>query len=297
MTDLDLNPENLFPPKPGGMVDTVRRQWAAEQEQLGALAAAPEPVKPVKLAVPVSDHGAELARARTFSIATGNGNPIAELLGQDRDRRNAVIMTLDEPIVISFSQQAADDPRNPQAGNTSLQEIHPANPGATTPLVYVLPYAASIVSASFTYTASATVATRYVDFQILDASGNVVAQVQANSGTPASEYVAPFLSANSYVSQATQYNSYAPLPVTGVLPAGYQIQITAAGGMSTGDTITGIRFLLQPAATPGTSANGFVLPVNVPITVNYQGVIYAVATSASASRVSVMAFSYAEDAA
>lgn len=156
------NPLDLFPPKPGGMVDTVRRQAAAEEKQLSALAEAPEPALPVKMAVPVSDHAAELARARTFSISTGGGNPIVELLGQDKDRRNAVIMTLDEPVVISFSQQAAEDPRN---------------------------------------------------------------------------------------------------------------AVNAAG----------------------TSANGFVLPVNVPVPVNCQGVIYCTATSSTPTRVSVMAFSYAEE--
>ena len=62
--------------------------------------------------VPVDRPGAELARARTFSVSTTGGNPIVELLGRDDNRRNAVIMTLDEPVVISFSQQAAEDPRN-----------------------------------------------------------------------------------------------------------------------------------------------------------------------------------------
>ncbi len=290
----DLNPEDLFPPKPGGMVDTVRKQRAAEQDQLDGLADAPESAPQIKLAVPVSDHGAELARARTFSVSTSNNNPIIELLGRDKDRRNAVIMTLDEPVVISFSQQAAEDPRNPSAGNGTVQEVTPANPGATTPLVYVLPYAASIVSATFTYTASATAGTRYVDFQILDPSSNVVAQAQANSGTTASNNVTPWLSDSPLVAQATQYSSYVPLPMQGVLPAGYQIAINTAGGMTAGDAITGALFVLQPAATAGTSANGFVIPVNVPVTINYKGVIYAVATSPSASRVSVMAFSYAE---
>lgn len=161
MSDLDLNPEDLFPPVPGGMVDTIRKQRAAEQTQLGALAEAPEPEQSVKLAVAVNERAAELARARTFSVSTANNNPIVELLGQDRDRRNAVVMTLDEPVVISFSQQAAEDPRN--AANAA-----------------------------------------------------------------------------------------------------------------------------------GTSANGFVLPVNVPVPVNCQGVIYCTATSGTATRVSVMAFSYSE---
>ena len=45
-------------------------------------------------------------------MSTSNNNPIIELLGRDDNRRNAVIMTLDEAVVISFSPQAAEDPRN-----------------------------------------------------------------------------------------------------------------------------------------------------------------------------------------
>lgn len=155
------DPEELFPPRPGGMVDTVRKQRAAEQAQAAALSDATVTLPAVKIAVPVSDRGTELARARTFSVGTANSNPIVELLGRDLNRRSAVVMTLDEPVVIAFSQQAAEDPRN---------------------------------------------------------------------------------------------------------------AVNAAG----------------------TSANGFVLPVNVPVPVSYQGVIYCTATSSTPSRVSVMAFSYAE---
>ena len=111
MTDV-LDPEELFPPIPGGMVDTARKRAAAEADQLAAFnEAEPAPVKP-RLDVPVNDHAAELARARTFSVSTTNGNPIVQLLGRDELRRNAVVMTLDQPVVISFSQIAAEDPQN-----------------------------------------------------------------------------------------------------------------------------------------------------------------------------------------
>jgi hypothetical protein len=156
----ELNPEEMFPPVKGGMVDTARQKMAAEQAQLDSLNEAPEtPAKARE--IPVSSRSAELARARTFSVSTANKNPIVELLGRDDNRSNAVIMTLDEPVVIAFSQQAADDPRN---------------------------------------------------------------------------------------------------------------AINAAG----------------------LSANGFVLPINVPVTITYKGVIYCTATSGTATRVSVAAFSYSE---
>lgn len=159
MTDI-FDPEELFPPKAGGMVDTARKRMAAEADQAAALGDAEEPnVKP-RNDVPVNDRAAELARARTFSVVTG-GNAVVELLGQDLYRRNAVVMALDEPVVISFAQTAAEDPRN---------------------------------------------------------------------------------------------------------------QVNAAG----------------------TSANGFVLPVNVPVTLSTRSVIYCTATSSTPTRVSVMAFSYTE---
>jgi hypothetical protein len=108
----DIDPEGLFPPKPGGMVDTVRKQRAAEQDQLATLAGAEPAAVNSRMDVPVRELGAELARARTFSVSTANNNPIVELLGADSARRYAVVMTLDEPVVLAFSQQAAEDPRN-----------------------------------------------------------------------------------------------------------------------------------------------------------------------------------------
>jgi hypothetical protein len=156
----EMNPEELFPPVPGGMVDTVRRQRAAEAAQITALDGHSGPETGFKGAIPVTERGTELARARTFSVSTAN-NPVVELLGRDDNRRYAVIMTLDEPVVISFSQKDAQDPRN---------------------------------------------------------------------------------------------------------------EVNAAG----------------------LSANGFVLPIGVPVPVSYQGVIWCTATSGTATRVSVMAFAYSE---
>lgn len=108
----EQNPEHLFPPKAGGMVDQARQRAAAEQTQAEAAAgvAATMPDN-VKIDVPVMERGTELARARTFSVVTGV-NQAVELLGRDPNRRYAVLMTLDQPVVISFSEQAAKDSQN-----------------------------------------------------------------------------------------------------------------------------------------------------------------------------------------
>ena len=135
MTTVIDDAEALFPPKPGGMVDTARKRAQAESDQLDAAnAAIPAAGKP-RNDVPVNDRAAELARARTFSVSTANNNPIVELLGRDDDRRNAVIMTLDEPVVISFSQQAAEDPRNAvnTAGLSANGFVLPVNVPVTLP--------------------------------------------------------------------------------------------------------------------------------------------------------------------
>ncbi len=134
MTEV-LDHEVLFPPKPGGMVDSARQRAQAEADQLDALNAAEPAEESPKFKVPVQDHAAELARARTFSVSTANKNPIVELLGRDDNRCNAVIMTLDEPVVISFAQQAAEDPRNAvnAAGLSANGFVLPVNVPVTLP--------------------------------------------------------------------------------------------------------------------------------------------------------------------
>ena len=133
MSELTADLEELFPPKPGGMVDTARKQAQADADQLAAL---PEPALAAsKMDVPVNDRAAELARARTFSVSTANNNPIVELLGRDDNRRSAVVMTLDEPVVISFAQTAAQDPRNETnaAGLSANGFVLPVNVPVTLP--------------------------------------------------------------------------------------------------------------------------------------------------------------------
>ena len=63
-----------------------------------------------------------------------------------------------------------------------------------------------------------------------------------------------------------------------------------------------LSFSIQSAQDPvnaanaaGLPANGFVLPVGNGVPVNSASVMYVTATSSTANRVSVMAFSYAED--
>ena len=115
---MSTDPEELFPPRPGGMVATVRAQKQTEQRHVSAL----EEIESAASwsgrysAVRTREMGAELGRGRTFTVSTSDNFSTAQLLGQDINRKYAVIMTLDEPVVICFSEAAAYDPRNASAG-------------------------------------------------------------------------------------------------------------------------------------------------------------------------------------
>lgn len=112
-----MTPEEKFPPKPGGLVDSTRKQRAADEAQAGSLV--PETEVPGGYeAVRVSLTEADTYGAATYAIGP-NLNPTLRVLGEDCNRRRAVIMTLDAAVVIATSRSQADDPRN--AGNASGQ--------------------------------------------------------------------------------------------------------------------------------------------------------------------------------
>jgi hypothetical protein len=109
----DFDPEGLFPPRPGGMVDTVRKQRQAEQDQAAAL---DEPAPSPRLDVPVDVIPPDLMTAKTIVVTTGTSQAVCQLLGADPQRRRAVVIALDEPVVIAGSVAGADDSRNAVTG-------------------------------------------------------------------------------------------------------------------------------------------------------------------------------------
>lgn len=103
--------EELFPPRPGGMVEQAR----AQQDQY-----IPENVEDARIgyeAIRVDTGTTEVFSGQTYVIST-TVNPVLRVLGHDGNRQRAVIMTLDQPIVVASSQAAAQDNRNVNAGST-----------------------------------------------------------------------------------------------------------------------------------------------------------------------------------
>lgn len=103
--DAELN----YPPRPGGMVEQARTANAQ---------VVPETVEDTRIgydAIRVDIGTTEVFGAQTYVIST-TLNPTLRVLGHDSNRQRAVIMTLDEPIVVAASQAAANDNRNASAG-------------------------------------------------------------------------------------------------------------------------------------------------------------------------------------
>lgn len=117
--------EELFPPRPGGMVDKTRRQNAqGAPTGFGTVPAPPRKANEV----PTQERVPEVAQASTMSMST-LVNPFLRLIGADPNRKAATVMTLDEPVVISFNGQSAKDPRNAAtaAGQSANGFVLPTN--------------------------------------------------------------------------------------------------------------------------------------------------------------------------
>lgn len=103
--------DEQFPPRPGGLVDSARKAAAAPPAAQADTAqefdgSHYDPIR-TQLRVP------EIASASTVVVSTTAGaKPVARILGEDGQRYKAIVMTLDQPVIVCFSRIAADDSRN-----------------------------------------------------------------------------------------------------------------------------------------------------------------------------------------
>lgn len=107
----EMAPEELYPPRPGGMVDTARKQAAAEQDQLAryetAGAAGEDAAGQPYPAIRVRPEAADTGTARTITLSPTYQT--ARLLPADPQRRMAVIIAVDNDVYITQSEGLAHD--------------------------------------------------------------------------------------------------------------------------------------------------------------------------------------------
>lgn len=103
------NPETLFPPRPGGMVERARQQKsqdAAQQQQQQS--ARPQTTPKVKhTPVRVNAKTPDAAAFRTVVVST-SGVATQRLCGYNANRKRVLVYTLDEPVVIGQLAQMSD---------------------------------------------------------------------------------------------------------------------------------------------------------------------------------------------
>lgn len=132
------DPELHFPPTPGGLVDTARRQAAATR--------APEPdAGPLKVApVTVKVRAADLFAAKTMTVGAGMS---AQAMPADPNRKRGVLslLTASAKVVVARDRASADTGTGytVQSGDSALELGHTReawlfNPGAAAVQVSVL---------------------------------------------------------------------------------------------------------------------------------------------------------------
>jgi hypothetical protein len=99
--------DDLFPPKPGGMVATARAKASADADQLASLNGAATASDTPYTAIRVRPEAPDAGTARTVTLASAN--PVAQLLPRDPTRRVAVVVAIDADVWISYNQGAAED--------------------------------------------------------------------------------------------------------------------------------------------------------------------------------------------
>lgn len=104
-----VDTEEQFPPRPGGMVASARQQQAAQQA--AAPAGVEEPLAGGYPAVRVDDVPPETGATKTVVVAIG-GVATERLLGANPSRRRAVVLAVDQAVVLTTSRGAADNPLN-----------------------------------------------------------------------------------------------------------------------------------------------------------------------------------------
>lgn len=119
----EMSPEELFPPKPGGMVDTARRQQAAEQDQLARyetiLAGEAGPDGHAYAAIRVRPEAPDSGTARTVTLSPAY--QVARLLPADPQRRGAVVLAVDNDVYLTQSEGLA---RDVAGGSSALQAFY-----------------------------------------------------------------------------------------------------------------------------------------------------------------------------
>ena len=279
MSEIDL--EAVHTPHPGSSRDAVSKMNDAAQPQAAPSGnggtRTPKPVKTTAVAAPKGIY-------RTMAIAAGSER---QLLPQDPERARAVMVATGN-VILCETQGLAQSVNN--VGAATPAEVIGANPAAGAAYTYTLPAPATLLSAQYGLTTSATVANRFPEVNILDASGNVIVSVHEQTAVVASSSITIVSYQGATQGNSASGTAILPLPTGFVLPAGYQVQLTA-GNLQSTDQIAN-PYLTFSGSPSVAYPDGFLLPSGTPLETKNQGLVWAVNPGNAAVLVSVMTERY-----
>lgn len=112
--------EELFPPRPGGKVDTALKQQQVAQEQIDSVLNVVTEHEHVDYqAIRVLPETPDIGTARTVTLSSAN--PVLMVLPNDAKRRSAVIIAVDNDIYLTNDQNVAS---NVQGAATNGQAFY-----------------------------------------------------------------------------------------------------------------------------------------------------------------------------
>jgi hypothetical protein len=103
------NAEDYFPPRHGGLVHTARMEAEKLEKQLADYIEGKPEQKPKQKPVPTKAQEPDKYGARTVVVSTGSNSMSAMVLPADPSRQRAVILAVDEPIVVAVGRSMADN--------------------------------------------------------------------------------------------------------------------------------------------------------------------------------------------
>jgi len=253
-----------YTPAPGSARDAVAQ--AAQHE------AAPEHAKPTaaeaSFVVNTRSDMPEETIPRTLVL--GSANPYLMVLPRDMQRRRAVLLAIDSDVIITESQELAQNVATQVAAGVS---------GAPAPFNQTVTFTAG--QAKTLYLAAGDSMTGF-DVSISPATSAGLATISVAAAVGLSYVVEESTTASTFLSRTFP----APIPYPG-----YDITLSIAALTNGGSGVLNAYGISPAGATP---SGGFYLRAGVPLPLESRDVMFAVATStAAASRISVVVERYA----
>jgi len=223
---------------------------------------------------------------RTTVVAAGQAR---QLLPQDPQRHRAMILAVDNPLIICDSKDQATSPNNAGVASGTVQsEIIPANPAAGSAFTYTNNSGVTQVlqSVEAKLVTDATVANRFLQLKVFDGSGNVVQNIPGSGAIVASSTVNVQWSTGIGTLSVGAAGAIASAISPIVLQPGWQLQINVSG-IDAGDQLSNIVLLVLQETSAG-FPDGFYLPVGIALAVEHRGLAWVYNPAALTARISVL---------